>query len=455
MRVKPSTLLVGVGLLAGAWTIAPAVAGDLAPTLNFEKYSLPNGLEVLLSEDHRVPMVSVEIWYHVGAKNEVPGRSGFAHLFEHIMFQGSRNVPEDRFFPFLEGAGASLVNGTTDFDRTNYFETVPANQLDLALWLESDRMGFLLDTLTQERLDNQRDVVRKERQQSTENVPYGVAEEQFFKQLFPAPHPYNGVVIGSHADLEAATLDDVKGFFRTYYVPANATIAIVGDFKTPEVKEKLVKYFGSIPAGQRAAPVALATPPITAEKRLDLTDEVELSRVYFGWLTSKAYEPGDADLQLAAYVLSNGKSSRLQKALTIDTQVASEVSVSQYPLQLGSVFNVTVTGRPGQTADQLEAATWPIIEGLAKAPISADELSRALHSWQAGTLRGLEALGGFGGRADLLNAYNHYTGDPAYITKDFARFAAVTPASLQKAVAEQLRKDNRVIVHVAPKAGAQ
>ena len=203
-----------------------ALASEPAPVIPFEKDTLPNGLEVILSPDPRLPLVATDIWYHVGGGNEVPGRSGFAHLFEHIMFQGSRNVPEDQFFPILEGAGASFVNGTTDFDRSNYLQTVPSNQLELVLWLESDRMGFLLDTLTQERLDNQKAVVRKERQQSTENVPYGVAEEQFYKMLYPAPHPYNGVVIGTHEDLQAASLDDVKSFFRTWYVPNNASASL-------------------------------------------------------------------------------------------------------------------------------------------------------------------------------------------------------------------------------------
>lgn len=433
----------------------PAVAGDAAPELPFEKYELPNGLEVILSEDHRLPLVSVEIWYHVGAKNEVPGRSGFAHLFEHIMFQGSKNVPEDRFFPMLEAAGAPLINGTTDFDRTNYFETVPSNQLDLALWLESDRMGWLLDTLTQERLDNQKAVVRKERQQSTENVPYGVAEEKFFQALFPAPHPYNGVVIGSHADLEAATLEDVKGFFRTWYVPNNATLAIVGDYDPATIKATVAKYFGSVPRGAEPAPAQLAPVVHTKETRLSLTDEVELAKVWFGWVGPRSFEPGDAELTLAAEVLAGDKSSRLHDALVLKQQIAAEVKAYQYPLQAGSVFVVEVQGRPGQTPDALEKAAWPIIEGLRTTPPTADELARAQRTWQAETLRQLQALGGFGGRADILNYYNHHLGDPAYLKKDFARIAAVTPAAIQKTLGEVVKADNRVVVHVSPVGGAK
>ncbi len=455
MRVR--SLLAGV-LLAGALPIgiaasSPAVAADVAPDLPVERYTLPNGLEVLLSRDTRVPLVAVNLWYHVGAKNEVAGRSGFAHLFEHIMFQGSRNVAEDTFFQYLEGAGAPMVNGTTDFDRTNYFETVPSNQLELALWLESDRMGWLLDTLTQERLDNQKAVVRKERQQSTENVPYGVAEERYFQLLFPAPHPYNGVVIGSHQDLEAATLDDVKGFFSTFYVPNNATLAIVGDYDPATIKPLVEKYFGSVPGGAEPPALQVKTEPITAERRVALTDEVELPKVYMGWITPSAFAPGDADLQLAASVLAEGKSSRLYAELVQKQQIAQSVNAYQYPLTLGSVFGVEILGKPGQSPEALEKAAWSVIEGLRAAPPTAEEVARAHRSWQAQMLRGLESLGGFGGKADVLNYYNHHVGDPDHLAKDFARFSAVTPASIHAAFSEQIKADNRVVVHVTPAAG--
>jgi zinc protease len=450
---------VRVSSLFGAALIAtlsaPALAGDVAPELPFERYTLPNGLEVLLSRDTRVPLVSVNIWYHVGAKSEVPGRSGFAHLFEHIMFQGSRNVAEDTFFTYLEAAGAPLVNGTTDFDRTNYFETVPANQLELALWLESDRMGWLLDTLTQERLDNQKAVVRKERQQSTENVPYGVAEERLIQSLYPAPHPYYGVVIGTHEDLQAATLDDVKGFFKTFYTPNNATIAIVGDYDPTTIRPLLERYFGTIPAAAEPPPLVVAPVVHTKETRLALTDEVELPKVILGWVTAPAFEPGDAELQLAAKVLAGGKSSRLYTALVEEQKIAQSVEAIQYPLTLGSLFEVSILGQPGQSPESLEAAAWTVIEGLRTAPPSADEVTRALRTWQSGTLTGLESLGGFGGKADVLNFYNHHLGDPGYLAKDFERFAAVTPAALTTVVNQQLRADNRVVVHVTPAPAAQ
>lgn len=442
--------LTGVPLLAIFSFVGLASAAELTPEIKFEKYSLANGLEVILSEDHRLPLVATDIWYHVGAANEVPGRSGFAHLFEHIMFQGSRNVPEDQFFPYLEAAGATFTNGTTDFDRTNYLETVPSNRLELSLWLESDRMGFLLDTLTQERLDNQRAVVRKERQQSTENVPYGVAEEQFYKKLFPAPHPYNGVVIGSHADLEAATLEDVKTFFRTYYIPNNATLAVVGDFDPGTIKSTIEKYFGSLPASAEPPALNVETKPVVGETREKLTDDVELPKVYIGWITSPAFKAGDAELQLAASILADGKSSRLYEELVHKQQVAQSVNAYQYPLTLGSIFVVEILGKAGTDPTALEASASKVMADFsAKGPTQA-EVTQALRSWQATHLRGIEEIGGFAGKADQLNFYNHHTGDAAFLSRDFARFAAVTPEALHTAFSAQIRPDNCVIVEVRP-----
>jgi zinc protease len=434
------------------WLVLSAAhAADITPKIDFERYTLDNGLEVILSVDHHVPLVAVDLWYHVGAGNEVPGRSGFAHLFEHIMFQGSKNVPEDTYFQFLEGAGATTVNGTTDFDRTNYFETVPSNQLDLALWLESDRMGYLLDTLSQARLDNQIDVVRKERQQSIENVPYGMAQERFYQLLFPKPHPYNGVVIGSHEDLARATLDDVKGFFKTYYPPNNATLVIVGDFEPGTAKALVEKYFGAIPKAAPPPGLVIKTEPIPSERREAMTDEVELPLVSFGWVTSRPFEAGDAELTLGASILANGKASRLYTALVRDQQIADEVNAYQYPLTQGSVFGVDVKGKPGVAIADLEKAAWAVIDTMRTTQPSADEVEGALRKWQARTLRGLELLGGFGGKADVLNYYNQMAGDPGYLPKDFARMAAVTPDGIRKTFTEQIRADNRVVVTVTPK----
>src|SRR5436305_1779206 len=294
---------------------APKPAPLEVPQLKFEKYKLQNGLVVILSEDHRLPMVAVNLWYHVGPANEIPGRTGFAHLFEHMMFEGSRHVPGSSHFHLLEAAGASDINGTTDFDRTNYFETLPANQIELALWLESDRMGYLPDKLDQANLSNQQDVVRNERRQSVENQPYGVVEEGLFHQLFPKGHPYYGDVIGSHQDIQSAKLEDVRNFFKLYYAPNNASLAIVGDFDPEKARELVNKYFGPLKRGEDVPKIKAHTPAITSERHAVIHDNVQLPRVYMGWLTSPIFKPGDAEADLAATILGGGKSSRLYKKL--------------------------------------------------------------------------------------------------------------------------------------------
>ncbi len=346
-------ITVGMGLILILLLLSGSLVAQNAakatpnfPTLKFEKYKLPNGLEVILSEDHRLPLVATDVWYHVGPANERPGRTGFAHLFEHMMFQGSRHVQANEHFKFLEAAGASDINGTTDFDRTNYFETVPANQLELALWLESDRMGWLLDNVTARNLANQRDVVRNERRQG-EAQPYSLVEEAMFHNLFPKGHPYYGVVIGSHADIESAELKDVRDFHELYYRTNNATLVVVGDFDPKTIKSLVEKYFGPIPAGPPVPKITASTPAITSERRLTVTDEVELPRVYMAWLAPRIFQPGDADADLAARILGGGKSSRLYKKLVYEKQIAQDVAAYDYPLMLGSVFVVQATAKPG------------------------------------------------------------------------------------------------------------
>ncbi len=307
-------------------------ASDTAmPTLKFEKYTLPNGLDVILSEDHRLPLVATNIWYHVGPANERAGRTGFAHLFEHMMFEGSKHVPGSSHIRIMEGAGASDLNGTDRFRnfRTNYFETIPANQLELALWAESDRMGYLPDKLDQASLSNQQAVVRNERRQSVENSPYGIVEEALFHNLFPKGHPYYADVMGSHADIQAAKIDDIRDFFKLYYAPNNASLAIAGDFDPAQAKMLVEKYFGPLKRGAPVPKVNAATPPITAERRVVIQDHVELPRVYFGWLTSPIFKPGDAEADLAANILGGGRSSRLYKKLVYDKQIALDVEASQ------------------------------------------------------------------------------------------------------------------------------
>jgi zinc protease len=438
------------GLFIGAAPHAqPASPRPNAPTITFEKYTLPNGLEVILSEDHRLPLTAVNLWYHVGPANEVRGRTGFAHLFEHMMFQGSKHVASDEHFKILEGAGASLINGTTDFDRTNYFETVPSNQLELALWMESDRMGYLLDKVDRAAFTNQKDVVRNERREG-ENQPYSVAEEAMFHQLFPSTHPYYASVIGSHADIQAAELEDVKTFFKQYYTPNNASLAIVGDIDKDATKKLVEKYFAPLKRGSDVPAISVTTPPISAERRQVVTDKVELPRVYMAWITSPIFKPGDADADIAASVLGGGKSSRLYKRLVYEQQIAQRVAVQQYSLMLGSVFNVEVTARPGHTAEEIERAIDAELETFRREGPQEAEVDRARNSIETALVQGLESLGGFGGVADRLNTYNHFVHDPGYLATDLGRYAAVTPATVRQFATSQLGKSARVVIHAVP-----
>ena len=382
------------------------------PALRYEKYKLSNGLEVILTENHRLPLVAVDVWYHVGPMNETAGRTGFAHLFEHMMFEGSEHVGEKAHFRVLEGAGATDINGTTDFDRTNYFETLPSNELETALWLESDRMGFLIEKLDRAKLTNQRDVVRNERRQG-ENSPYSLADEEMFHQLFPKGHPYYASVIGSHVDIESARLQEVRDFFRRFYTPNNATIAIAGDFDSASLKPLIEKYFAPIPSGPAVEKVNLATPPIHSERRATVTDTVQLSRVGVAWLAPAAFQAGDAETQLLIQILGGGKSSRLYRKLVYELQIAQSVDCSNTePLALASVAICNVTARQGEKPEDLEAAINVELENLRSQGVTQAELERARNIILAKKIRGLQRLGGFGGVADVMNMYNQYLGDP-------------------------------------------
>src|SRR5216684_556206 len=429
---------------------APATAAPPAPQIKYEKYTLKNGLNVILYEDHRLPLVATNIWYHVGPANERPGRTGFAHLFEHMMFEGSQHVGPKAHFRYLEAAGASDINGTTDFDRTNYFETLPSNQLELALWLESDRMGYLLGTLEREKLANQRDVVRNERRQSVENAPYGLVEEQLFHQLFAKDHPYYADVIGSHRDVEAARLNDVREFFRQYYSPNNASLAITGDFDPTAARKLVEKYFGSIPAGPSVPKISAATPPISSERHTVVTDQVELPRVYMGWITPPIYKPGDAEAGLLAQLLGGGKSSRLYKRLVYEKQIAQDVQVQNQSLILGSVFEIQATAKPGVKPEDLEKAIDEELTKLRSEGPAQAELERARNVIEAQIIEALERLGGFGGVADKLNQYNHYLGDPGYLPKDLDRYNRATVADLKRVANEELKRTARAVVYGVP-----
>jgi zinc protease len=439
-------LLLLVGSVADQPLMAQPPAHKL-PTIPFEKYKLKNGLEVILSEDHTLPLVSVNIWYHVGPANEKAGRTGFAHLFEHMMFEGSQHVGSKAHIAYLEGAGATDINGTTNFDRTNYYETVPSNQLELALWLESDRMGYLLGTLDIERLANQRDVVRNERRQSFENAPYGVAEEALIHLALPKGHPYYAAIIGSHVDVEAAKLEDVREFFQQYYTPNNATLAIVGDFDKSTIKGLVEKYFASIPAGPAVPKIDVSTPPITSERRATVTDQVELSRVYMGWIAPPVFAAGDAECNFYSQILGGGKSSRLYKSLVYEKQVAQDVSTSMEETKLGSLFELIVTAKPGVKPEDLEKAIDEVINKLAVDGPTAAEVERARNLTETALVRGLQRTNGV---ANRLNYYNQFLGTADYFAKDIARFDAVKPADVQRVAQTTFKKDARSVVYAIP-----
>ena len=442
---------LGLGI---AVTPAPAQAHPAAtalkiPDIKYEKYTLPNGLTVITHEDHRLPLVAVDLWYHVGPLNERAGRTGFAHLFEHMMFEGSEHVGEKAHIKFVQGAGATDVNGTTSFDRTNYFETMPANQLELALWLDSDRMGFLMEGLDRKLLANQRDVVRNERRQG-EGRPYNVAQEESYHQLFPASHPYYASVIGSHADIEAARIADIRDFHQQFYTPNNASIAIAGDFDPKKLKDLLTKYFGPIPAGPKVDPVNTATPAITSQRRSTVTDTVQLPQLNIYWLKPTKFAPGSAEIEVAVFALGGAKASRLDQALIYKNQVAQRVSCNTDPEKLTGVVSCTVTAKPGIKLEDLEATVWDEIAKLQTVGPTQQEVDASKATQLTRKITGLQRLGGFGGIADTLDSYNQYLGDPGYLPKDIAATQAVTIASAKAAAAKYLTKDSAVVVYCVP-----
>ncbi|MCA1665510.1 MAG: insulinase family protein, partial [Myxococcales bacterium] len=393
-----------------------------ATLLSFSQFKLDNGLTVYVHEDHTVPVVAVNVWYHVGSRDEVQGKTGFAHLFEHMMFQGSAHVADKMHFKFIQEAGGT-ANGSTNTDRTNYFETLPSNFLETGLWLESDRMGFLLSTLTKEKLDNQRDVVRNEKRQSYDNRPYGMAPKAIMENVYPPSHPYHHLTIGEHEDLERATLEDVTAFFHKYYTPANATLALAGDVDVATAKRLCAKYFGSLPSAPPPdrAHKAPPQPVLTAEKRVQLDDRVSLERVYIVWPSPAMFAPGDAELDVLGSVLG-GKSGRLYKKLVYDARLAQTVEVAQQSAPLSSLFEVVVTLKPGHKA----AEVLPLVdEELTRArneAVSTAELEKARNEFESRFIFGLMS----GQRkADVLNSYAYFAGDPGFIDKDLERYRAV------------------------------
>lgn len=428
-------------------TNAPAASPvSVIPKIRFEKYTLPNGLEVILHEDHSTPIVTVNTWYKVGSGDEKPGRTGFAHLFEHIMFMGSQNVPVGMFDKELEAAGADN-NGSTTEDRTNYYENLPSNALALALWLDADRMGFLLPTMDRAKLDLQREVVKNERRQSYDNVPYGRAEETILAALYPATHPYSWPVIGSLADLDAASVEDVSEFFRTYYAPNNATLTIAGDFSPAEAKRLVQLYFGDIPRGPALPPRPNVVPIMLAKDTfMVLEDRVQLPRAFYDWPTVRLFEDDDAALDVLAAVLASGKNSRLYKRLVYDMQVAQSVNASQVSSKLAGRFEIDITPKPGQTLAAIDKVVSEELRKLMSEPVSDRELKRVQNSYRSSFLN---RLAGVLGKSEILNSYNYMAGTPDYVQQDAARYDRVTQADVQR-VARTYLGGRKVVLTVVP-----
>ena len=425
------------------------MTGPLA--LSFEKRTLDNGLDVIVHEDHHVPIVAVNLWYHVGSKNEQPGRTGFAHLFEHLMFEGSEHH-NGSFFKPLQEAGA-LLNGSTNTDRTNYWEVVPTAALELALWMESDRMGYLLPALTPERFETQRDVVLNERRQNYENRPYGMALMALSEALFPPDHPYHWLTIGAADDLRAMQFEDVRAFFRTYYHPANASLVLAGDVDSERAFALAEQYFGDIPGGERPRPVE-ARASLPREVRIVLEDRVELPRVYMAWHSPAMFAGGDAEADLLADLLANGKTSRLYRTLVYDKRMALDVSAYQHSREISSFFLLASTAAPGMSLTAITALIDKRIQQVADEGPVDQEMERGLAQAEAHFMYRLQTVGGFGGKSDQLNAYNVFRGDPDFFAGDLERYRAATRESVRNAARTHLAFDRRVLLSIVPRGQA-
>lgn len=438
--------------LAIACACAATAHADTAdPKIPVERYKLPNGLEVMLVNDPASPLVAVNVWYHVGSGCEVPGRSGFAHLFEHMMFQGSLNVGKDNHFAILKKIGSEQINGTTNQDRTNYFEVVPANQLETALWLESDRMGHLLEFLDKGSLDNQIDTVKNERRQNYDNVPYRKALFAEYEALYPVEgHPYRHLTIGKHEDLTAATVDDVKGFFKTWYVPANATIAIAGALDVPKTKELVAKWFGSFPASAQPKVVAVP-PPVVSRTEVTVEDKLaKLPQITFAWHSPAKYAPGDAELDILADALDREGPGRLYRTLVYDKQLAQSVNAGQGGAQFSGIFEITVTLRSkASVAEVRQIVEAEVAKAVAGPAVTDADIARTRARREANAIRGLETVFA---RSQTLQGYNHYLGDPDKLAWDLDRYRQATPARVTAVAQQYLSPAHEVVIITRPGA---
>ena len=422
-----------------------AQRGDKLPPIKYEEFKLKNGLRVIMHEDHSTPIVAVNVWYHVGSKNESEGRTGFAHLFEHMMFQGSKSYNNDYFKP-LQEAGAN-INGSTNVDRTNYYEVVPSNFLELALFMEADRMGGLLDAMTQEKLDNQRDVVKNERRQGVDNQPYGTSFEKIAQLMYAPEHPYSWTTIGSLEDLTNASMDDVKAFFREYYVPNNASLVIAGDFNPREARKLVEKHFGAMAEGN---PIKRPNPPqpkLDKEIRTTFEDTVQLPRLYMVWHAAPRFSQEEATLDILASILSDGRGSRLQRNLVYEKQIAQDVFAGNPAMEIAGRFQITSTARPGKTLDEIEREINAEIERMKSEPPTADEIARALNQIESQAIFGMQTVLG---KADQLNSYATFTGKPDYFAAELEKYRKVTPADVQRA-AQTYLTDKRLIMSFVPR----
>ncbi len=437
-------------LLAFGLFALTASAQDGQIVQPYKQFTLENGLNVILHRDASTPLVSTNLWYHVGSAYEKPGRTGFAHLFEHLMFEGSKHVPEGKIDEWFEAVGGS-PNGSTTNDRTNYMQTFARNGLERALFIESDRMGYLLDAITPEKVDGQRDVVKNERRQSYENRPYGLAWQTIGENLYPPNFPYHWPVIGSMEDLSAATYEDVVDFFKKYYTPNNASLVIAGDIDLETTPALVEKWFAEIPAGPKVEPLYAPTPSLDAEKRIVMEDRVQLPRLYMAWITPPAFAPGNPAADVAAEIFAGGKNARLYERLVYDLQIAQDVFAFQNSKKLASEFFIVATARRGHTLEELRAVIDEEVARLATEAPSTREMSRVVNQNETAFLERLELLGQ---KADQFNAYFYYTRNPDYFNEDLSALKALSPNDVSAFVSAYLRPDRRVVLSVVPEGAA-
>ena len=442
---RVATAAAAVGLFSALPPFRPSASAQ-ALSVPTDTFTLKNGLKVAVHEDHSAPLVAVNLWYHVGSGREVAGRSGFAHLFEHMMFQGSKDVDKGGHFGVVQEAGGTL-NGSTNTDRTKYYAMVPSNYLEQVLWLEADRMGFLLDAFSQDKLDNQRDVVKNERRQNYENAPYGLASIKLGEMLYPAGHPYHAPTIGYQEDLTAASPQDVEGFFKQWYVPNNASLVVAGDVKPADVRRLVTRYFGDIPAGPAAPAVKPIPVTLTADQRDVMEDRVTLARVSLVWPTVERWNADEDALDVFGSILGGGRSSRLYQRLVYREQAAQSVNAGQGSRPQAGQFSVTVTAREGSSLSQLERETYEEIARLATEGPTPAEMARAKNGNEARSVYQLQTLLG---KADRINQYLTERGTPDMFNQDLAHYNAVTAADVKRVAATYINSHPHIILSVVP-----